>query len=230
MGKHKQGFNWKARQKDERAIDDTQTRLLVGKVDVLEKNKEKGYDDSNALVLPSKKRSSKKSKINQPTAKLLSKKRRKHLEKVVDKKKKKAERSDLLSKLENVKANDNVLGKLTSISEMQTKGLKRHFAEEGWKKLMQDTGQTIEPVEMVNEDEVTQPKRIKLKAIKKSQIEETLPIDSPNVLGFTHSSSESSDEESLCSETDLIEETIFVETDNLSVLKFLYKEAYGGGL
>ena len=214
MGKHKQGFNWKARQKDERAIDDTQTRLLVGKVDVLKKNKEKGYDDSNALVLPSKKRSSKKSKINQPTAKLLSKKRRKHLEKVVDKKKKKAERSDLLSKLENVKANDNVLEKLTSISEMQTKGLKRHFAEEGWKKLMQDTGQTIEPVEMVNEDEVTQPKRIKLKAIKKPQIEENLPIDSPNVLGFTNSSSESSDEESLCSETDIIEETIFVETDN----------------
>ena len=51
---------------------------------------EYGYDQSNALVLPSKKRDT---KIKQPEQKrvtrILSKKQRKNLEKIVEKKKKK---------------------------------------------------------------------------------------------------------------------------------------------
>ena len=45
MGKNKKGFNWKARQQNERAIDDTHTRVLNAKVNILEKSQEKGYDD-----------------------------------------------------------------------------------------------------------------------------------------------------------------------------------------
>lgn len=49
-----------------------------------------GYDQSNALVLPSKKRDTKVQKAEQKhVTRILSKKQRKNLEKIVDKKKKK---------------------------------------------------------------------------------------------------------------------------------------------
>ena len=195
MGKNKKGFNWKARQQNERAIDDTHTRVLNAKVNILEKSQEKGYDDSNALVLPSNKRMSKKCKSNEPIGKILSKRRRRHLEKVVEKKKKKVERNDLLSKLESVKVPEDVLSKLTSLSEVQTKGLKRHFAEEGWKELMEKSGQIIEPVQMVSNEEAVHPKRVKLK-VKKPELKEEIAGSGPNVLGFSNSSSESSDDDS----------------------------------
>ena len=220
MGKHKKGFNWKARQSNERDIDDTQTRLLGNKVNVLENGKEKGYDDSNALVLPSKKRISKKVKGSEPVGKLLSKKRRKHLEKVVDKKKKKAERNDLLSKLESVKVPENELAKLTSLSDMQTKGLKRHFAEEGWKQLMERTGQDVEPVQILHDEDAVQPKRIKLKVVKKQNFEESAVNSDPNVLGFSNSSSESSDEEmddEIESESDMCKEILKNDGPNETV-------------
>ena len=191
MGKNKKGFNWKARQQNDRAIDNSQTQKLNSRINLSEVNQGKGYDDSNALVLPSEKRKSKKLKGNEPVGKILSKRRRKYLEKIVEKKNKKAERSDLLSKLEAVKAHDDELSKLKSIADIQTKGLKRHFAEEDWKQLMEKTGQTIEQVQNA-EEELTQPKRVKLK-VKKEIVEKSTEHD-PNVLGFSASSSESSDE------------------------------------
>ena len=107
-------------------------------------------------------RNSKKVKGNEPVGKILSKRRRKYLEKIVEKKNKKAERNDLLDKLESVKAQEAELSKLKPLTEIQTKGLKRHFAEESWKQLMEKTGQTIEQVQNADE-EAMQPKRIKLK-------------------------------------------------------------------
>ena len=52
--------------------------------------RQEGYDDCNLLVLPSKKRKTKvKVQGGAPLGKLLSKKQRKHLEKILDQKKKK---------------------------------------------------------------------------------------------------------------------------------------------
>ena len=48
------------------------------------------YDDSNLLVLPSKKRKTKLNSEKEQIAKKLSKKQRKRLEQVIDRKKKKA--------------------------------------------------------------------------------------------------------------------------------------------
>lgn len=54
-----------------------------------------GYDQSNALVLPSKKRDTKIQKTERKhVTRILSKKQRKNLEKIVDKKKKKEGVSD----------------------------------------------------------------------------------------------------------------------------------------
>lgn len=61
-----------------------------------------GYDGSNAFVLPATKRKLIRSKAKTETTKLLSRKQRKRLEKVLDKKKKKSERGELIEKLSSV--------------------------------------------------------------------------------------------------------------------------------
>lgn len=48
-----------------------------------------GYDESNALVLPSQKRATKIKVEHRQNVKILTKKQRKHLQAIVDKKKKK---------------------------------------------------------------------------------------------------------------------------------------------
>lgn len=48
-----------------------------------------GYDDANALALPSQKRATKVQLSKQQHVKILTKKQRKHLQQIVDKKKKK---------------------------------------------------------------------------------------------------------------------------------------------
>lgn len=66
--------------------------LLQIKLDIAEQDSQEfnGYDASNALILPSKKRDSKFKKNPDATnvTRILSKKQRKNLEKIVDKKKK----------------------------------------------------------------------------------------------------------------------------------------------
>lgn len=89
-----------------------------------------GYDESNLLVLPSKKRESKVKKKEGNITRILSKKQRKNLEKIVDKKKKKENRSTLLESLASVQIPSEELQQYTSLSAFQTKGLKKHFWEQ----------------------------------------------------------------------------------------------------
>lgn len=108
MGKRK--FNAKGRQVVETIQDDSSikqvrtsdyfpymcgyvfTESLQIKLDIAEQESQEfnGYDASNALILPSKKRDSKFKKNPDATnvTRILSKKQRKNLEKIVDKKKK----------------------------------------------------------------------------------------------------------------------------------------------
>lgn len=68
-----------------------------------------GYDQSNTLVLPSKKRDTKIKKPEQKhVTRILSKKQRKNLEKIVDKKKKKEGVSLDFQSVFNVKSFDFV--------------------------------------------------------------------------------------------------------------------------
>lgn len=95
-------------------------------MDINEENVEYGgYDQANAVVLPSKKR---ETKINEQKAtnvtRILSKKKRKELEKIIEKKKKKGDRSSLLERLANVQLSAADLRKLTSITSVQTRGKK----------------------------------------------------------------------------------------------------------
>lgn len=109
MGKRR--HNVKGRQVNDVIVDNTETKK-VGfdiekmmccavaiiilcrqskiKLEINGQNDEYGYDQSNALVLPSKKRETKIKKTEQKhVTRILSKKQRKNLEKIVEKKKKK---------------------------------------------------------------------------------------------------------------------------------------------
>ena len=111
MGKSKRGYNAEARQVVQgKLTDQDEVNKLAQTVTTDQHNNrdDDGYDrrdsdaDPNALVLPSKKRSFKKAKESGGQAKLLSRKRRKHLEKIVEQKKKKTERGELIEKLRSV--------------------------------------------------------------------------------------------------------------------------------
>ncbi|XP_050728127.1 probable ATP-dependent RNA helicase DHX37 [Eriocheir sinensis] len=106
--------------------DDSELRKIKVEIDSNEK-----YDSSNALVLPSAKRSTKKLRDKNATpVKLLSKKKRKLLEKVIEQKEKKAKRADLLAALQEVKASPQDLAKLTQLQTTQTLGRKKFMSSD----------------------------------------------------------------------------------------------------
>ena len=198
MGKNKRGYNWKARQNVSGTVDNSETDKLATKIALPTHEYSVDTSDSNALVLPSKKRKFKADKDNEPVGRILSKKKRKHLEKVVDRRKKKEERSDLLEKLEKVQADSSLLSQMVSLSSIQTKGLKKVFAEEDWKERMKESGITLQKVVM-EYDDVELPKKVKLKKPKKPEVP---VIDDPNVLGFADSSSDESESSSEAEESE----------------------------
>ncbi|XP_055904771.1 probable ATP-dependent RNA helicase kurz [Eupeodes corollae] len=119
----KKVFNAKARQSHKTTIDNSEVKKIKLELgDSIATSS--GYDDANPLVLPSKKRKTKtKPEIVQHT-KILTKKQRKRLQTIVDKKRKKEERASILEGLEKVKISPDELSLYQSISQVQTIGLK----------------------------------------------------------------------------------------------------------
>lgn len=119
----KKVFNVKARQPHTTIIDNSEVKKIV--LDLGDtSSKTTGYDEANPLVLPSKKRKTKvKLEVIKHT-KILSKKQRKRLQTIVDKKRKKEERASILGGLEKVKLTQDELSLYQSISQVQTIGLK----------------------------------------------------------------------------------------------------------
>ncbi|XP_013390724.1 probable ATP-dependent RNA helicase kurz [Lingula anatina] len=127
MGRLRKKHNWKARQQSEVVVDHTEEQKVQLQVD-LEDVRSEGYDESNPLTLPSKKRTTKKVQQKDTTIRKLSKKQRKHLEKIVQLKEKKAKRADLLASLSEVQASQEEMSLLTSLAEAQTKRPKSRLA------------------------------------------------------------------------------------------------------
>ncbi|XP_044763597.1 probable ATP-dependent RNA helicase kurz [Coccinella septempunctata] len=121
----KKRFNWKSREVKSTVIDDSETKKLKVEIEGSEH-----YDDANQLVLPSKKRNTKTKRQKIETVRILSKKQRKLLEKIVDKKTKKENRKNILEELEKYRLPKEEQDQLVSLSSIQTKGLKRIFLEE----------------------------------------------------------------------------------------------------
>ncbi len=220
MGRNKKGYNWKARSNQSGKIDDTESKKLAGKVEIPSSLNDSNADNSgsNALVLPSKKRKFKADPNSGPVGRILSKKRRKHLEKIIDRKKKKEERGDLLAKLEQVQVDDKVLQHMTSLSSVQTKGLKRQFAEDEWLDKMKEDNVALERVVMAASEDVPEiAKKVRLKKPMKPDPAIDLKNDDPNVLGFgaeSSSSEEEDDDSEIESENNAVEETKQEESES----------------
>jgi len=185
MGKQKKGFNWKARAQPGGEVDLTEAKKLEGKVEFagFDKRKTNGeYEGSNALVLPSEGNKFKKAGDVPLVGRILSKKQRKRLEKIVDQKKKKESRADLIVALKSVQV-DSLAG-MESLASAQTKGVKRQLVENKEDLvLMQE--------EKGNGESQIMKKFKRPKTSKKDQIN----LNRPDIVGFDSESSDDSDDE-----------------------------------
>ncbi|XP_017045925.1 probable ATP-dependent RNA helicase kurz [Drosophila ficusphila] len=121
----KKVHNAKARQNPQTLIDNSAVKKIHIDVEAVAGGSQTGYDEANALVLPSEKRATKIKVDKVQHTKILTKKQRKHLQAIVDKKKKKEGRAQLLDNLAAVQIPEAELQQYTSISQVQTVGLKR---------------------------------------------------------------------------------------------------------
>nr|AAQ23562.1 RE43077p [Drosophila melanogaster] len=121
----KKVHNAKARQNPQTIVDNSAVKKIQIDVDAVAGGNQVCYDEANALVLPSEKRATKIKVDKVQHVKILSKKQRKHLQAIVDKKKKKEGRAQLLGDLAAVQIPEEELQQYTSISQVQTVGLKR---------------------------------------------------------------------------------------------------------
>ncbi|XP_065364159.1 probable ATP-dependent RNA helicase kurz [Calliphora vicina] len=120
----KKVYNAKARQNPETIVDNSTLKNVKLDLAELGEGTSAGYDESNALVLPSQKRATKIKVEHRQNVKILTKKQRKHLQAIVDKKKKKEGRAGLLEALAKVQVSETELKQYTSISQVQTVGVK----------------------------------------------------------------------------------------------------------
>ncbi|XP_033828283.1 probable ATP-dependent RNA helicase DHX37 [Periophthalmus magnuspinnatus] len=122
MGKLRKKHNWKGRQQNEakQTADDKKTDVVV---ELQDGARLKGVDESNALVLPSNKDKKKKGTLTPVSSKKpLTKKQRKELQKVLERKEKKAQRADILSKLAEVQLPESEIKLLYTTSKLGTGG------------------------------------------------------------------------------------------------------------
>ncbi|KAF3695585.1 putative ATP-dependent RNA helicase DHX37 [Channa argus] len=120
MGKLRKKHNWKGRQQSDpqQPANEEETGVVV---ELKDGAKLKGVDESNALVLPSSKAKKKKSLVTPaPTKKPLTKKQRKELQKILERKQKKAQRADILTKLAEVQLPESELKLLYTTSKLGT--------------------------------------------------------------------------------------------------------------
>ncbi|KAL4223808.1 ATP-dependent RNA helicase dhx37 [Mactra antiquata] len=123
MVKRRKGFNWKARAQTETKVKPSSEPKVEVNIEGIDKDK--GFDDSNALVLPSKKRDTVTKQVQVNNQKKLSKKDRKKLEKIVEQREKKAKRADILESLSAHQVSQEEMNQFVGIAEMQTGKFKR---------------------------------------------------------------------------------------------------------
>ncbi|XP_075954925.1 putative ATP-dependent RNA helicase DHX37 [Anarhichas minor] len=118
MGKLRRKHNWKGRQQSDTqpAAEEEKTNVVV---ELQDGDRLKGVDQSNALVLPASKANKKKASVTPvSTRKALTKKQRKELQKVLERKEKKAQRADILIKLAEVQLPESELKLLYTTSKL----------------------------------------------------------------------------------------------------------------
>ncbi|XP_015114763.1 probable ATP-dependent RNA helicase kurz [Diachasma alloeum] len=181
----KKGYNWRARSAPQIEIETKSTKKIAIDID----HGKETYDECNTLVLPSKKRRTIKRDKKSQSVKLLSKKHRKHLEKVLERKEKKVRRATLLEGLAQVQATPEELKQYVSITSVQTKGLKRQREED-------ESSQRPKHLENTDNDDETEETINAIRGSKKQRLQALSEESSsqgasdPNVVGYEESASE----------------------------------------
>ncbi|XP_037566649.1 probable ATP-dependent RNA helicase DHX37 [Dermacentor silvarum] len=176
MGRSRRKYDAKARSSQQKnSTDNEKPSEVEVELDV----RQDKYDNSNALVLPSKKVEKKEaSKVQDvKVAPKLSKKKKKLLQKILEKKNKKINRAHLLEELQKSQASQKELSMLISTSTMQTKGLKR----------LGELTTAPQPDEKKGPTRISSVKGSRRMAPKRARIQRD------DVLGFDSESSESED-------------------------------------
>ncbi|CAJ1069147.1 probable ATP-dependent RNA helicase DHX37 [Xyrichtys novacula] len=121
MGKLRKKHNWKGRQQsDPQQPSDVEKKTEII-LDLKGEERLKGVDESNALVLPASKAKKQKALATPAsTKKPLTKKQKKELQKVLERKEKKAQRADILAKLAEVQLPESELKLLYTTSKLGT--------------------------------------------------------------------------------------------------------------
>ncbi|XP_061586057.1 probable ATP-dependent RNA helicase DHX37 [Cololabis saira] len=122
MGKLRKRHNWKGRQQSDPQESSTEVKSEIV-IELQDGAKLKGVDESNALVLPASRATKKKKKDSLQTVsrkRPLTKKQRKELQKVLERKEKKAQRADILTKLAEVQLPQSELNLLYTTSKLGT--------------------------------------------------------------------------------------------------------------
>ena len=125
MGRMRKKHNWKARLQPETAKKSEESTPSLDQKEVFEKSTNdyeeysKSHDDTNILVAPNKKNKVKVThKHPNEKRKKLTKKQRKRLEKIVETKRKKAKRADLLKSLSEHGVSDKELAQMNSTTDL----------------------------------------------------------------------------------------------------------------
>nr|XP_023692862.1 probable ATP-dependent RNA helicase DHX37 [Paramormyrops kingsleyae] len=118
MGRLRKKHNWKGRQQSDSKAETNEVRSDV--TVELEDENLKGVDECNALVLPATKTKKKDVEKHVPKKQPLTKKQKKHLQKVLEVKKKKAQREDILGKLAAIQAPESEMKLLYTTSKLGT--------------------------------------------------------------------------------------------------------------
>ncbi|XP_016995748.2 probable ATP-dependent RNA helicase kurz [Drosophila takahashii] len=192
----KKVHNARARQNPETIVDNSAVKKIQIDVDAVAGGSGPGYDEANALVLPSEKRATKIRVDKVQHVKILTKKQRKHLQAIVDKKKKKEGRAQLLGDLAAVQIPEAELQQYTSISQVQTVGLKRLPTLDEYLAKKQER-QTQALAEKSSGHRVNAIKGSKRKLLAEEEEELEAKRRNPNVISLEEeeSSDDSSDEE-----------------------------------
>ncbi|CAB1446310.1 unnamed protein product [Pleuronectes platessa] len=121
MGRLRKRHNWKGRLQNESQPAAEKDKADEVVVELQDGGRLKGVDKSNALVLPSNKAKKKKSSVTQVSKrKPLTKRQKKELVKVLERKEKKAHRADILIKLAEVQIPESEIKLLYTTAKMGT--------------------------------------------------------------------------------------------------------------
>ncbi|XP_064620973.1 probable ATP-dependent RNA helicase DHX37 [Lineus longissimus] len=189
MGKQKRTHNWQARIQKDVSVDRSEEKKI--KLDLGNKTDDGYEEDTNQLVLPSKKRKTVVKEDAKSKKRLLNKKQRKRLEKIVEQKEKKQKRAGLLESLAAIQASHDELKLLTSTADI-------HSGKKNWNVKLEQTASGDVKINAISGSN-KKPKRKVTEKVEKKKVEE-------------ESSSESSSEDE---EEEEEEEEIEVEDDKV---------------